>query len=177
MGGPKLPSYGERYDVCEPLSGTEHQARGLSRMQDERVEVTSLLKGRCDEQREKKQAQFIELLGQRSLLLVTWPTPRALSPSVCLALWPRACNLIQHLRLRCRWLVAHTLGNPEFRLGARRRNRRGRQSRGPAAWAPVLQTRSSASCVLNSRRRFYYLSLSTDGEPRLKTGEVLCPRS
>lgn len=52
-------------------------------MQDERVEVTSQLKGRCDEQREKKQTQFIELLGQRSLLLVTWPTPRALSPSVC----------------------------------------------------------------------------------------------
>lgn len=48
-------------------------------MQDERVEVTSLLKGVCDEQREKKQAQFTELLGRQSLLPVTWPTPRALS--------------------------------------------------------------------------------------------------
>lgn len=95
-------------------------------MQDERVELTSLLKAVCDNQREKKQAQFTELLGLQSLLPVTWPTPSALSHSVCLALWPRACNLIQHLRLRYRWLVAHTLGNPKFRVGARRRNRRRR---------------------------------------------------
>lgn len=129
-------------------------------MQDEWVEVTSLLKAVCDNQREKKQAQFTELLGLQSLLPVTWPTPSALSHSVCLALWPRACNLIQHLRLRYRWLVAHTLGNPEFRVGARRRNRRGRRSqRGSTAWAPELQTRSNAFSLCSQLQEEVLLSL------------------